>query len=291
MFLIATILFLLTPAECTSSSCADSQYSSDVKFSQSNGSQVTVTADQEWSGAATDAQGDSEPWPPILSDLGTENGAPPPPIVWTNRLGVPGSDATTWCKGWQYGGVTQQVCLLPEAPTTAPSTSASPSADSTTPSIDVAAWAIYAASTLKLPNGTPQIGPDPANNKWDMLAVGLPVWLWTDDRTDVDATVTMNGIAISLSATRSSTTFDLGDGTTLACRTTTPRPADADPMQPSPTCGHTYQRAGDYTVEATTWWSVGWSALGRSGRLSVPVTASTPLKVGQLESVIVQRRP
>lgn len=216
--------------------------------------------------------------------------SPPPPIVWTSRLGVPESDATTWCKGWITGGVTKQVCLLPEAPPPTSSASPSPSA-SAAPTIDIAAWAAYAASTLHLPDGAPAIGPDPAANEWDMLVVGLPVWFWTADQPTVDATLTMNGITIELSATRASTTLDLGDGTTLTCTTSTPRPADADPMQPSPTCGHTYYRPATYSVEATTWWTVRWSALGQSGRLSVPVTARTPLRIGELESVIVERRP
>ncbi len=187
-------------------------------------------------------------------------------------------------------GVTKQVCLLPEAP---PPTSSPGPTDpaSSAPSIDVGAWAAYAASTLHLPDSGPVIGPDPHGNKWDMLAVGLPVWFWTSAQPAVDSSLTMNGITIQLSATRSATTLDLGDGTTLSCPTSTPRPPDADPMQPSPTCGHTYQHPGTYSVEATTWWAVHWSALGQSGRLSVPVTAASPLKVGELESVIVKRRP
>ena len=221
----------------------------------------------------------------------SKHASPPPPIVWVNRLGVPGSDSTSWCKGWQFAGVSQQVCLLPEAPVTIPSASPSPSSDTSQPTIDIAAWAVYAASTLRLPHGTPVIGPDPHSNKWDMLAVGLPVWFWTDDTASVDATVTMNGIPIQLSATRTTTTFDLGDGTELTCATAARRPAGADPMDSSPTCGHTYQRAGEYTVEATTWWNVHWSALGQSGRVSVPITASTPLTIGELESVIVKRQP
>ena len=210
--------------------------------------------------------------------------------MWTSRLGVPESDATTWCKGWITGGVTKQVCLLPEAPP--PTSPASPSTSaSSAPSIDVAAWAAYAASTLHLPDGTPVIGPDPHVNEWDMLAVGLPVWFWTEDQPTLDATLTMNGITIHLAASRASTTFDVGDGTTLTCPTPPSRPAGTDPMQPSPTCGHTYQRPDTYTVEATTWWSVRWSALGQSGRLSIPVTATVPLRVGELQSVIVERRP
>jgi len=286
MFVIATPV---SPG-CTSSVCDQYSYSTGADLSNLGDGSVTVEAYRDWT--SQPGAGDKQ----TVDAGGTFGGetpgdSPPPPIVWTNRLGVPGSDAPTWCRGWQFGGVTQQVCLLPEAQPTTPSSSPSPSANSSAPTIDVAAWAVYAASTPRLPHGTPVIGPDPHNNEWDMLAVGLPVWFWTDDQAAVDATVTMNGIPIQLIADRTRTTFDVGDGTTLSCDTSTPRPADADPMQSSPTCGHTYQRAGTYTVEATTWWSVRWSALGRSGRLSVPVTATAPLKIGELKSVIVKRQP
>ena len=285
------VIYSMTPlsGECSLAPCEQGGFDSSVKMTENDPTSVTVTADQAWNRITTGSSSGE------AHQGGTSGGnsadSPPPPIVWTNRLGVPGSDAPTWCRGWQFAGVTQQVCLLPEAQATTPSSSPSPSASSSAPTIDVAAWAVYAASTLRLPYGTPVIGPDPHHNDWDMLAVGLPVWFWTNDQASVDATVTMNGIPIQLTADRTRTTFDLGDGTTLVCDTTTPRPADADPMQSSPTCGHTYQRVGTYTVEATTWWSVRWSALGQSGRLSVPVTATAPLQIGELKSVIVKRQP
>ncbi len=287
---MSLILSLPVPAECSLLNCVNqSGYSSGTTVADVGDGSVTVTADTGWHGGSEPRQGNSDP-ASIDRPSGAPDTSPPPPIVWTSRLGVPESDVTTWCKGWITGGVTKQVCLLPEAPP--PTSSASPSASaSKAPTIDIAAWAAYAASTLHLPEGTPVIGPDPHANRWDMLAVGLPIWFWTADQPNVDATVTMNGITIQLSATRASTTFDLGDGTTITCTTSTPRAAGADPMRPSPTCGHTYQRPGSYSVEATTWWTVHWSALGQSGKLSVPVTASTPLRVGELESVIVERRP
>ena len=46
--------------------------------------------------------------------------------------------------------------------------------------IDVSAVARSLVVRLHLPDATPVFGPDPDNNEWKMLAVGYPVWLWTE---------------------------------------------------------------------------------------------------------------
>lgn len=142
-----------------------------------------------------------------------------------------------------------------------------------------------ATAQVQLPSPSPQVGPDAHLNQWGMLAVGLPVWFWTQQVPSIDASRTQNGIAITLIATRSATHFDLGDGTTLDCTTSTPRPADAAPMATSPDCGHVYTRHGSYTVTATTDWGLAWSALGYSGTDTQRRTATTTITVGQLAAV------
>ncbi|HSN43884.1 MAG TPA: hypothetical protein VLR88_07485 [Propionibacteriaceae bacterium] len=152
----------------------------------------------------------------------------------------------------------------------------------------VEGWARSATTSLRLPASTPVIGPDPGANEWDMLAVGLPVWLWTSEPRSLDSSVTSSGISLTLVATRGATTFDLGDGTVVTCATSTARPGGADPMESSPTCGHTYSKAGTYTVSATTHWAVDWAALGFSGTFDVPRTSTATLEVGELVSVVVR---
>ena len=151
----------------------------------------------------------------------------------------------------------------------------------------VESWVQRVSSQLKLPEGKPRIAPDPLNNEWKMLAVGLPVWFTTADATgSLDGSRVQDGIALTLKASRVSTSFDLGDGTVLRCTSMSVRQRGIDPMRKSPDCGHVYQRKGTYTITATSLWRVEWAALGESGVLMVPRQASTTLKVGELHSVI-----
>lgn len=155
---------------------------------------------------------------------------------------------------------------------------------------DVQSWAVTASATLKLPAPAPVIGPDPMRNEWKMLAVGLPVWVWLPGADTATQSTTTNGIAIRFRAIRGATSVSWGDGAASACTTMTARPAGAAAMTPSPDCGHTYQRKGTYSVSATSVWTVFWEALGFSGVLYVPRSASTTLPVGALHSVITSRR-
>jgi len=120
-----------------------------------------------------------------------------------------------------------------------------------------------------------------------MVAVGEPLWLATDGPSVMDASVSQNGIDISLTAHRTSTTFTMGDGNTVNCTTMTPWPGVSALGQRSPDCGYTYQRHGSMRVSATTTWVVDWSALGYGGALSLQSTGSRVLTVGQLSSVVV----
>lgn len=144
-----------------------------------------------------------------------------------------------------------------------------------------------ATTSLTVPDALPIIGPDPSVNEWNMVAVGQPIWLWTTGATTLDASSTQNGIAISLTATPASTTFDMGDGHQVTCSAMSVRPAAADPMATSPTCGYRYERKGLHTVTATTSWNINWSALGFNGTLATSRSTTRQLDVGELSSVII----
>ena len=159
------------------------------------------------------------------------------------------------------------------------------------PAAAVRAMAEEAVAQVSLPEATPRFGPDPSVNKWNMIPVGFPVWLWTDGPTRVSDSTTLAGLTFSLEARLVSTSFDMGDGEVLACATTAPYPVGVKPGTPSPVCGHVYERAslpaGVYVVRATTTWEVTWSALGESGRVMTSTTGSRELRVGELQAVVV----
>lgn len=143
---------------------------------------------------------------------------------------------------------------------------------------------------LQLPEPTPQFGPDPSDNEWNMIAVGYPLWLWTEGPTTVTATESAYGYTFTLRAHYRSTTFELGDGTATRCTDTTRYRRTTKPGTASPTCGHTYLEAprdGTYTVSATTHWDVDWSVAGFSGTLPGTHSASRELRVGELQAIVV----
>lgn len=144
---------------------------------------------------------------------------------------------------------------------------------------------------LQLPKPTPQFGPDPADNEWNMMAVGYPVWLWTEGASTVTARDSAYGYTFTLRAQYRSTTFEMGDGKTTHCTNTTAYRGTIKPGTDSPTCGYTYLKAardGTYTVTATTHWDVDWSVAGFSGTLPGTHSGSRQLPVGELQAIVVE---
>ena len=147
------------------------------------------------------------------------------------------------------------------------------------------------AAQLKLPNPTPRFGPDPSVNEWKMLAVGYPIWLWTDRPTTITTTAHHDGLTFTLTATWTSTTFTMGDGNTKTCTATTIRPKTVKPAtKPSPTCGYTYQTKSKighpYTVTANTHWQINWATNGYNGTFTHTYTGNRTLEIGELQSLI-----
>lgn len=125
----------------------------------------------------------------------------------------------------------------------------------------------------------------------DKTYIGLPVWLWADNPQPLNygpytETVTVGGQTITATATVSSISWDMGDGTRFTCGQGTPY-NEAYGIAASPTCDHTYTRVGTYDITATSNWIVMWSGGGASGQISVQTPSSTTLEIGQLQSVNV----
>lgn len=182
----------------------------------------------------------------------------------------------------------QNCPVIPE-----PTTAAAPPAPGAPPAITTAILR-EAATSLTLPPPDPQLGPDPTANPWGVVAVGYPLWLWTPGPDTVAAGVTAQGITVGLTARRTTTTFDMGDGTTLQCTTTTPYPGPTTPPTESPTCGYRYLRlpaqpGAGYTLRTTTHWTVTWTALGQTGSFPMTRAATRHLDVAEIQSLITAR--
>ncbi|MCL2092470.1 MAG: hypothetical protein FWH11_14940 [Micrococcales bacterium] len=114
------------------------------------------------------------------------------------------------------------------------------------------------------------------------------------------STATDGGVTVSATATVRKTVWDMGDGTIVSCEgaNAAGMPYDgAYDAQPSPKCGHRYQRTSAYepdkafTVSVTVYWDVEWSGGGQSGVLTTTVTAQTQLRVGEVQVIITDRGP
>jgi hypothetical protein len=154
-----------------------------------------------------------------------------------------------------------------------------------------AVLAQQAVSQLGIPNlqidASPAVGAD--------QLVGLPTWLWLepDGWHPITATAAVPGESVTATATPTSVTWNLGDGTSMVCQGpgTPYTTADASGA-PSPTCGYTYRTSSagqpndTFAVTATVSWSVSWAGGGQTGTVpALENTASTALRVAQVESL------
>ena len=142
---------------------------------------------------------------------------------------------------------------------------------------------------LRLPDANPRFGPNPNNNEWKMLAVGFPVWLWTDGPRHKEATASAYGVTFRLVADLASTTFTTGDGGQVTCTSMSTYATTIKPGSPSPTCGYVYTKPslpkGAYTVTATPQWRIRWSAGGFSGTLTTSYSDSSQIRIGELRAL------
>ena len=133
-----------------------------------------------------------------------------------------------------------------------------------------------ASLQLGVPTPTVRLGPDPSWNQWKLLAVGLPIWLWTEGVQPQTAATSMEGIDIQMQAVPGGATVDWGDGTVIWCATMTSKTRYTDPLLMSPDCGHKYEHPGDYTITVTQQWIVDWAALNQHGQLQLQSAGTYP---------------
>lgn len=158
------------------------------------------------------------------------------------------------------------------------------------PPVNVPAVSRSAALAMRLPLPDVNLYPDPSINRWNMVAVGNPLWLWTTTSSSQSASTTQQGITIQMEARRGPVLVTWGDGTSMTC-TTMSQPPQIPMSSPtaSPDCGHTYTSKGDRTITVSTTWTVTWAALGQSGTVTVPRSSSRQVDVGELNALIVKR--
>lgn len=143
---------------------------------------------------------------------------------------------------------------------------------------------------LALP--VPAAAMSPANDQ----VVQFPTWLWVDDEwAPLTSTVSVPGVAVTVTATPERVVWNVGDGATVVCggpgRPYDPSlPDDAQATD----CSHTYTRTGDFRVTARTDWHVTWSVEGAPGGGDLGVvsrsTPPIPVRVEEVQALNVHPR-
>ncbi|MEE2038112.1 hypothetical protein Q8791_12885 [Nocardiopsis sp. CT-R113] len=147
----------------------------------------------------------------------------------------------------------------------------------------------------------PRIATSPGVDS--LVLVNTPLWLWVESEEweAAEASAEVQDWSLTVTATPTSTVWNLGDGTEIRCDGPgTPfDPAQHDPESASPDCGHVYslpsdsQAGGAYPVTVRVGWDVGWELSegefsgGEAGALdSVTTTSQVDLQVAESQGLV-----
>jgi hypothetical protein len=152
--------------------------------------------------------------------------------------------------------------------------------------------AYIAVARLHLEPLTPVIGPPPDLNRWEMVAVGYPLWLSGAGNADPGpVSDAVFNLLVRLDAHVTHTDFVMGDGHMVTCSGAGLAWTRAvEPGQKSPACGYQYATPslpqGDYTVTIRTHWDIDWTINNQRGVIRMVQASSTQLPVGELQVLV-----
>ena len=142
-----------------------------------------------------------------------------------------------------------------------------------------------------------EIGIVPEDKPGSIGAVGAPVYMWTAPGPATFGprvlTGSASGVTITATAKVDRIVWDMGDGSSVTCRTPGTVYQDRFGFAMSPDCGHRYTRtsAGKpnnaYPVSATSYWVVDWTGPGgSSGQITLDLVSRTTIVVGELQALV-----
>lgn len=135
------------------------------------------------------------------------------------------------------------------------------------------------------------IGMVPEDFPGSMGIVGLPVWLWVDSPSEqtfgpMTRSASLDGVTVTATAHVTKVWWEMGDGGAVTCWSAGTPFTDGHGGEKSPDCGYTYSKQGTYTVRATSFWSVDWTAsTGVSGSIPLRFSQSRTVQVGEIQVV------
>ncbi|OZV80245.1 hypothetical protein CA850_15850 [Micromonospora echinospora] len=123
--------------------------------------------------------------------------------------------------------------------------------------------------------------------------VGLPVWMWASPGPnyfgELFASASERGLTVTITAKVREVVWNMGNGETVTCTVpgTPYSPSGPRAGQESPDCGYPgYDKAGTYTINATTHWVVAWEGGGESGTIpAVRTSRNVEVQINELQVV------
>ncbi|MGO4459964.1 ATP/GTP-binding protein [Streptomyces sp. M-16] len=159
------------------------------------------------------------------------------------------------------------------------------------PVIDPAVVARQAVSKMRLRAPAIGITPKPGGKG----VVGMPVYMWTETGPETYgpnvASASVGPVSVTATAKVSKIVWNMGDGHTVTCTSAgTPYKPEYG-KQPSPDCGHRYDKpssttsSGTYHVTATSTWSIDWQVTGgaQGGQLTEIRTSAVDINVAEVQ--------
>jgi len=132
------------------------------------------------------------------------------------------------------------------------------------------------------------IGIVPEPRAGSVGIIGMPTWMWAQNLSQnmwgpITKSASAAGSTVTATAKVDRVVWAMGDGSTVACTGPGTAYQDSFGKESSPTCGYTYTRQGDYTVRATSYWTVQWAGVGQSGTIPLDFTQTTNITMGEAQ--------
>ncbi|GAA2702696.1 ATP/GTP-binding protein [Streptomyces anthocyanicus] len=224
------------------------------------------------------SEGSSKPGKPVCT---VERLDPQPPegsMFWGDTSPEDGAVYQRTCNTGPGGTPVSEHIVAAEAP------------DAT--AVDPAVVAQQAVNKMKL------AGPDIASPRTTgTYVVGMPMWLWVNKSPTTfgpsTTSASAGGVTVTATARVTRIVWEMGDGAAVTCTGAGTPYTAAHGKQESPNCGHTYtqtsasQPAGNYTVTATSTWTVDWQVAGggEEGQFTEIRQSQAQVAIGELQVV------
>ncbi len=135
--------------------------------------------------------------------------------------------------------------------------------------------ALQAARQLALSSPSIEMAPPPGHPQ----LVGVATWLWIAPPAwqTLSASASVGPVTTTATAVPAKVVWDMGDGWTVTCDGPGTPYSASDPNG-STSCSYVWPQAGNFTVTATVYWSLTWTAAGAAGGGSLGVQAGPPAR-------------